>query len=90
MNITYDDYLFKENNPENLSNNEQLTLTDIFHQFDTITLRGRTSIDRYLNQQSQIENEQRLNIELPRIGKISEEDNQMLPTSSLKHNVECK
>jgi len=90
MNITYDDYLFKENNPENLSNNEQLTLTDIFHQFDTITLRGRTSIDRYLNQQSQIENEQRLNIELPRIGNISEENNQMLPTSSRKHNVECK
>ena len=28
---------------------EQLTLTDIFHQFDTVTLRGRTSIDRYLN-----------------------------------------
>ena len=28
---------------------ERLTLTDIFHQFDTITLRGRTSVDRYLN-----------------------------------------
>ncbi|CAF3257610.1 unnamed protein product [Rotaria socialis] len=31
------------------STNEQVTLTDIFHQFDSITLRGRTSIDRYLN-----------------------------------------
>ena len=42
------DYLYIIN--ENvLSSNEQLTLTDIFHQFDTITLRGRTSIDRYLN-----------------------------------------
>ena len=28
---------------------DEITLTDIFHQFDTITLRGRTSIDRYLN-----------------------------------------
>ncbi|CAF1492736.1 unnamed protein product, partial [Didymodactylos carnosus] len=28
---------------------DQITLTEIFHQFDTITLRGRTSVDRYLN-----------------------------------------
>ncbi len=43
-----DDYLYIRNSDIRL-NNEQLTLTDIFHQFDTITLRGRTSIDRYLN-----------------------------------------
>lgn len=48
------DYLYKQDS--NLFNNEQITLTDIFHQFDTITLRGRTSIDRYLNQQIQISN----------------------------------
>ena len=43
-----DEYLYvaKEDNP---NDNEQLTLTDIFHQFDTVTLRGRTSVDRYLN-----------------------------------------
>jgi hypothetical protein len=54
------------NNPDVISNDERLTLTDIFHQFDTITLRGRTSIDRYLNiqrakevaQHSHIQNEQ--------------------------------
>lgn len=50
LNINYIyDYLYKENS--NLFNNEQITLTDIFRQFDTITLRGRTSIDRYFNQQ---------------------------------------
>jgi hypothetical protein len=38
-----------QDNSDSLLNNERLTLTDIFHQFDTITLRGRTSIDRYLN-----------------------------------------
>ncbi len=54
-------------------NNEQLTLTDIFHQFDTITLRGRTSIDRYLN----IQRVKQLNIELPSISNIQEEDNQI-------------
>jgi hypothetical protein len=47
---TADNYL---NNSDILSTNEQLTLTDIFHQFDTITLRGRTSIDRYLNIQQE-------------------------------------
>ncbi len=47
---TADNYL---NNFDILSTNEQLTLTDIFHQFDTITLRGRTSIDRYLNIQQE-------------------------------------
>ncbi len=57
-------YFIDQNHPNILSTNEQLTLTDIFHQFDTITLRGRTSIDRYLNIQS---NEQPLNIELPQI-----------------------
>ncbi|CAF0766690.1 unnamed protein product [Rotaria sp. Silwood1] len=59
-------YIIDQNNSDISSINEQLTLTDIFHQFDTITLRGRTSIDRYLNiqrakelaQHSQIENEQ--------------------------------
>ncbi|CAF0844358.1 unnamed protein product [Adineta steineri] len=59
-------YIIDQNNLEMSSSHEQITLTDIFHQFDTITLRGRTSIDRYLNiqptkeiiQQSQNENEQ--------------------------------
>ncbi|CAF0921179.1 unnamed protein product [Rotaria sordida] len=65
---TEHDYLhiIDQNNSDISLINEQITLTDIFHQFDTITLRGRTSIDRYLNiqrakelaQYSQIENEQ--------------------------------
>jgi hypothetical protein len=42
-------YIHNQDNSDVLSNNEQITLTDVFHQFDTITLRGRTSIDRYLN-----------------------------------------
>ena len=43
-------YMIEENKSSDvLSFNEQLTLTEIFHQFDTISLRGRTSIDRYLN-----------------------------------------
>jgi len=67
---TADDYL---NNSDILSNSEQLTLTDIFHQFDTITLRGRTSIDRYLN----IQRAKQLNIELPSISNIQEENNQI-------------
>ena len=54
--------LGKEDNADVVLNNEQLTLTDIFHQFDTITLRGRTSVDRYLNIQrtKDLENEQKL------------------------------
>ena len=59
-------HIIDQNHLASVSTNEQLTLTDIFHQFDTITLRGRTSIDRYLNTQhtnehnqySQIENKQ--------------------------------
>jgi hypothetical protein len=43
------DDCFHTRNSDIQLNNEELTLTEIFHQFDTITLRGRTSIDRYLN-----------------------------------------
>ena len=42
-------YIIDQNTSEKSTGNPQLTLTDVFHQFDTITLRGRTSIDRYLN-----------------------------------------
>ncbi|CAF1004636.1 unnamed protein product [Adineta ricciae] len=42
-------YIIDQNMSEKSIDNPQLTLTDVFHQFDTITLRGRTSIDRYLN-----------------------------------------
>lgn len=37
---------------ETSSNDHSVTLTEIFHQFDTITLRGRTSIDKHLNNPS--------------------------------------
>ncbi len=88
-----------------MNNNEQLTLTEIFHQFDTITLRGRTSIDRYLNiqrdqqftQQAKIENEQQLTVEISdrtRIPNISEENDQrkqILATQKYeKSSTECK
>ncbi|UJR35051.1 hypothetical protein I4U23_027827 [Adineta vaga] len=54
-------YLIEKNLTDKTIPNQQLTLTEIFHQFDTITLRGRTSIDRYLNiqrtKQIQFEND---------------------------------
>lgn len=46
------------------SNNEELTLTDIFHQFDTIALRGRTSIDRYLNIEKTTDSTQKLKLKI--------------------------
>ena len=44
------------------SNDGSLTLTEIFHQFDTITLRGRTSIDKHLNDQNSEDPSRKMNI----------------------------
>ena len=44
-------HLLNKDSDQTASTNKGLTLTDIFHQFDTITLRGRTSIDRHLDLQ---------------------------------------
>jgi hypothetical protein len=95
-------YIIGQNNSDISPINEQLTLTDIFHQFDTITLRGRTSIDRYLNiqrakefaQQSQIENEQQSRLGPSRVVETlqgADGYNQIqYPNSSVKHNEERK
>lgn len=69
-------YIIDQNNSDISQINEQLTLTDIFHQFDTITLRGRTSIDRYLN--------------IQRAKEFTQPSMQIYPSSSIKHDEERK